>query len=86
VQFLSTTGLLVFVWVGAHERISIQMLRLALGRYLVGGGQQRFRDGEAERFGGLDDELELGRLQAVPASSSSRLFGGTKIVPSGYWH
>ena len=84
-QFLSTTGLLVFVWVGAHERISIQM-RLALGRYLVGGGQRRFRDGEAERFGGLDDELELGRLQAAPASSSSRLFGGTKIVPSGYWH
>ena len=30
--------------------------------YLVGGGQQRFWDGEAEGFGGLeiDDELELG--------------------------
>jgi hypothetical protein len=33
--------------------------------HLVGGGQQRFRDGEAEGFGGLevDDQFELGRLQ-----------------------
>jgi hypothetical protein len=32
--------------------------------YFVGGGQQRFRDGEVEGFGGLevDDELEPGRL------------------------
>src|SRR5271155_4815935 len=32
--------------------------------HLVGGGQQRFRDGEAERLGGLeiDDELEPRRL------------------------
>ena len=32
--------------------------------HLISGGQQRFRDGEAEGFGGLevDDELELGRL------------------------
>jgi hypothetical protein len=32
--------------------------------HLVGGGQQRFRDGEAERLGGfeVDDEFELGRL------------------------
>ena len=32
--------------------------------HLVGGGQQRFRDDEAERLGGLevDDELEAGRL------------------------
>jgi hypothetical protein len=31
---------------------------------LVSGGQQRFRDGEAERLGGLevDDEFELCRL------------------------
>ena len=30
---------------------------------LIGGGQQRFRDGEAEGLGGLevDDEFELGR-------------------------
>jgi hypothetical protein len=33
--------------------------------YLIGGGQQRFRDREAKGFGGLDvdDQLELGRLQ-----------------------
>jgi hypothetical protein len=33
--------------------------------YLVGGCQQRFRDGKAERLGGLeiDNELEFGRLQ-----------------------
>src|SRR6516225_7653916 len=33
--------------------------------HLVGGRQQRFRDGEAEKLGRLkvDDELELGRLQ-----------------------
>ena len=32
--------------------------------HLVGGGQQRFRDGEAERLGGfeVDDEFELARL------------------------
>jgi len=31
---------------------------------LVSRGQQRFRDGEAESFGGLevDDEFQLGRL------------------------
>jgi hypothetical protein len=31
--------------------------------HLVRRGQQRFRDGKAERFGGLevDDQLELGR-------------------------
>jgi hypothetical protein len=30
---------------------------------LVSGGQQRFRDGEAERFSGLeiDDEFKFGR-------------------------
>ena len=33
--------------------------------HLVSRGQQRFRDGEAEKLGSLkvDDELELGRLQ-----------------------
>jgi hypothetical protein len=32
--------------------------------YLVRGGQQRFRDGKAERFGGLEvnDQFQLGRL------------------------
>jgi hypothetical protein len=32
--------------------------------HLVGGGQQRFRDGQAERLRGfgVNDELELGRL------------------------
>ena len=36
----------------------------ALLDHFVGCGQQRFRDGEAERLGGLevDDKLELGRL------------------------
>jgi hypothetical protein len=31
--------------------------------HLIGGGQQRFRNGEAERLGGLevDDEFEFGR-------------------------
>ena len=27
--------------------------------YLVGGGQQRFRDGEAERLGGLEVDYQL---------------------------
>jgi hypothetical protein len=43
--------------------------------YLVGGGQKRFWDGEAERFGGLDDEFELGRLhdrQCESPTSASR--------------
>jgi hypothetical protein len=33
--------------------------------HIVGGGQQRFRDGKGERLGGLeiDDQLELGRLR-----------------------
>jgi hypothetical protein len=37
----------------------------ALLDHLVGGGQQRFGDGEAERLGGLevDHQLELGRLR-----------------------
>jgi hypothetical protein len=37
---------------------------------LVRGGQQRFRDGEAEGFGGLkvDDELELGGLDDRPVA------------------
>jgi hypothetical protein len=32
--------------------------------HLVGGGQQRFRDGKAERLGGfeVDHQFELGRL------------------------
>jgi hypothetical protein len=36
----------------------------ALLDHLVGCGQQRFRDGEAERFGGfeIDQQLELDRL------------------------
>src|SRR6516165_1772945 len=37
---------------------------LRLLDHLIGGRQQRFRDGEAEGLGGfeIDDELELGRL------------------------
>jgi len=33
--------------------------------HLISRGQQRFRDGEAERLGRfeVDDQLELGRLQ-----------------------
>src|SRR5262249_55758665 len=32
--------------------------------HLVGAGEQRWRDGQAERLGGdqIDDEIELGRL------------------------
>ena len=39
--------------------------RSSLLDHLVCGRQQRFRDGEAERLGGLevDDEIEFGRLQ-----------------------
>src|SRR6516164_2555465 len=47
-----------------HRRSKFFALRSALLDNLVGGGQQRFRDGEAERLGGLeiDDEFELACL------------------------
>jgi hypothetical protein len=42
---------------------------------LVGYGQQRFRDGEAECFGGLeiDHQLELGRLHSFAQTYRRRL-------------
>jgi hypothetical protein len=57
--------------------------RSSLLDHLVSGGQQRFRDGQAERLGGLevDDEFEFGRPNdrqlgrfRAPLSSSHRGF------------
>jgi hypothetical protein len=50
--------------VGAPGRREGEGRERGLLDHLVGGGQQRFRDGKAERLGGLliDGELKLGRL------------------------
>ena len=44
--------------------IAVRSPRPSLFDHLVGGGEQRWRHGEAEHPGGLgvDDQLELGRL------------------------
>jgi hypothetical protein len=49
---------------GYHRPIYFALQKVLLFDQLVGGRQQRFRDGQAERLGGfqVDDELELGRL------------------------
>jgi hypothetical protein len=55
----------------------------------VSGGQQRFRDGEAERLGGfeVDDEIEFGRLLdrqvgwfLTPELDFGQKFNGLAIV------
>ena len=45
------------------RRSKLSALRDALLDHLIGGGQERFRYGEAERLGGfeIDDEFKLGR-------------------------
>src|SRR6516225_65264 len=47
-----------------HGRAPHRVLTGILLNNLIGGGQQRFRDGEAEGFGGLevDDQFKLGGL------------------------
>jgi hypothetical protein len=52
--------------------------------HLIGSGQQRFRDGKAESFGGLkvDYELDLGRLHDRQVCRFQRLNSLSKACSS----
>ena len=55
----------LFLTLSGCRRFKLSALRDAsLLDQFIGGGQQRFGDGQAERFGGLevDHQIELGRL------------------------
>ena len=64
-----------------HSIISGRGAEPPLFDHLVGGGQQRFRDGKAERLGGLevDDEIIFGRLYDRQVRGSCTLENSTGV-------
>jgi hypothetical protein len=67
-DFLDACRKRIEAWTRSETRVTLVAPPRPVERlldHLVGGGQQRFRDGQAEGFCGLevDDELELGVLE-----------------------